>query len=781
LLRHQNDFLIRVSEKLIRVSVTPQLNHKDKMKAQNRTTKLAAVAAVLLLGAIGYAQANEQDPSPTTVAYWKFGATSAVPESISGVGILDLATNVGQGVLNGSASNLNVAASVDNLEAIGTVTTFPSDVPPSSMFNAGFNAGSASWDSGVDGPGGAEIYADPTVSGNEWIPANYTEEVFFKTDYTNNLALGTNAVTTKQTLIWNHQTSAYGHLQLNESATVNTNDIGSLLFWSWDVITFPTVRITAAQNGGRPFDDGQWHYVAIRWSSNSLTMDILVVNQDGTTAESSSYLGAPLNPGNPAGGNFIVGNDESGNFPFLGRINQARFSDAVLPQSQLLANVPGCVAPAFANTPSTNTVNVGAALNLSPAYQPLNMSGGPLLFQWQLNGNNVPGQTNINLNVYPVTLANEGSYTLVASTPCGGITATSAPTVVVAEPAVNLALWNFDFTEDVTYPQATVDDVLPGESYDLITFNNSPNISGIGGNGEIPLTNTAPPATMVINHTYAGTNSFDPSYLAGNDGVVFYPAGPDVFDFQTSFSLECFFRTYGDQSANGPMELICQGSDGGNTFRYGVNVNQAGAGALSFKINNFSVADINGNSWEDTNSGIQSVVLNNANYADGNWHYVLAQYNSIANTISLSVANQDNTGTNLTVALPAGYGPLPNNGEGNLFVGRYRYPWNSDNRNLFGALADVQVSAGLVTPSLGQLGYLPVPPVITGIKLSGSTVTINFTGAPGALASSYSVVSSTVINGTLSPVSATVVALGGGSFQATLTKSGAVQYYRIKH
>jgi len=43
------------------------------------------------------------------------------------------------------------------------------------------------------------------------------------------------------------------------------------------------------------------------------------------------------------------------------------------------------------------------------------------------------------------------------------------------------------------------------------------------------------------------------------------------------------------------------------------------------------------------------------------------------------------------------------------------------------------------------------------------------------------VVSSTVINGTLSPVSATVVALGGGSFQATLTKSGAVQYYRIKH
>jgi len=175
------------------------------------------------------------------------------------------------------------------------------------------------------------------------------------------------------------------------------------------------------------------------------------------------------------------------------------------------------------------------------------------------------------------------------------------------------------------------------------------------------------------------------------------------------------------------------------------------------------------------------VVLSNKNYADGNWHYVLAQYNSIANTISLSVANLDNTGTNATVALPVNYGPLPNNGEGNLFVGRYRYPWASDNRNFFGSIDEVQVSAGLVTPSLGQLGYLPVPPVITGITLSGSAVTINFTGAPAALASSYSVVSSTIVNGALSPVSATVTSLGGGSFQATLTKSGAAQYYRIKH
>ena len=34
------------------------------------------------------------------------------------------------------------------------------------------------------------------------------------------------------------------------------------------------------------------------------------------------------------------------------------------------------------------------------------------------------------------------------------------------------------------------------------------------------------------------------------------------------------------------MELICQGTDGGNTFRYGLNVNQAGPARCSFGINN---------------------------------------------------------------------------------------------------------------------------------------------------------------------------------------------------
>ncbi len=542
-------------------------------------------------------------------------------------------------------------------------------------------------------------------------------------------------------------------------------------------------RITAAQNHGHRLDDGHWHYVACRFKTATETMDMLVVNDDGTSTETSTYITVPLNPGGAGSqGPLYLGTDENQNVPFDGKINQLRYSDASLPNSALLADASGCNAPVFNNTASTNAVTVGAAVNLTPAAWPVQVLGGPLVYQWQSNNVNIAGQTNLSLNLFPATLASAGNYQLIASTPCGGITATSAPITVQVTQALALSLWDFNFTEDTTYPQATVDDVLPGESYDLITFNNSPNTSGIGGNGEIPLTNDVPPTSMFINTTYPETNSFFPGYLAGNDGVVFYPAGPDVYDFQGSFSLELFFKSLGDQSGNGTMALICQGTDGGNTVRFSVNLNQAGPGTLNFHVNNYATAPI-GPGYEDTNAGIQTVTLTNANYADGNWHYLLAEYNAGANTISLNVANANGTGTNATTALPVGYSPLAAGFQGNLFVGRYRYPWTDDNRNFAGEIGSVQVSSGLITPATGQLGFLPgvvITPKASSLSVSGSTVTIKFTGSAADAPSAFAIVGSSTVNGTYNPVSATITSLGSGSFQATLPMGGAAEYYRIK-
>jgi hypothetical protein len=778
---------------LIHVTINKQ---NKKMKTKLRYTKAAVISVALVFTSIGIVRAQVADTNATSVAYWKLQGEITDNNAPQSYSVPDLATNVGQGTLTGMLPNLWV------LGPIAGAMTFSGDVPPTSLLNSSgyFTAGNNSWDVGADeysGPGG-EIDCDNGAYGNIFDTPSFTEEVIFKTDYTNDPTLGT----VKQTLIWNHQSSSYGEIQLNESASVNTNDIGCLLFWGWNVVDFPFVRITAAQNGGHRFDDGQWHYVCCRYNGVNLTMDILVVNQDGTSAESTTYIGSPLNPGGSGSqGPFIVGNDEGGSTPFNGLINQVRFSSAALPDNQLLANVSGCnpitlnITAAgsgdYTNSlPTTNIVAVGSVLNIAPVYwnrsPGAQLEGGPAQFTWLLNGVTVAGKTNMNLDLYPITPASAGTYQLIASTPCGN-TVTSAPVVVQVSQAIKLARWSFEYTDTSFYPQATVDDNLPGFTngyYDLITFNTQPNMSGIGSNGEIPLTNSVPPASMFINGNTGGTNAFDASYLAGQDGVVFYPLGSgpgDPFDFQGSFSLQLFFKTYGDQSANGPMEMICQGSDGGNTFRYGINLNQAAPGAISFKINNYAVSP-SGASYEDTNAGIQSVTLTNQNYADGNWHYLLAKYDAAANTISLNVANANGMGTNATVALPAGYGPLPNYVEGNMFIGRYRYSSSDDNRNFIGAIDEVQVSTGLVNSPNGQLGFLPgvVAPNITGISAIGSTVTIMFTGSSSDDASAFNLIGSPTVNGTYSALPAAITSLGGSNFQATVSVSGPTEFYRVQ-
>ena len=73
------------------------------MKIKN--IKLAVLSAALALGA-GVVFAQEADPSPNTIAYWKMNQWSTNIPVGSGLthGIADLATNVGQGTLSGGAT-----------------------------------------------------------------------------------------------------------------------------------------------------------------------------------------------------------------------------------------------------------------------------------------------------------------------------------------------------------------------------------------------------------------------------------------------------------------------------------------------------------------------------------------------------------------------------------------------------------------------------------------------------------------------------------------------------
>ena len=699
--------------------------------------------------------------NPHIIAYWQMDAGN-----VSGTAILDLATNNGQGVLTGTDP---VAASVDNLLIEGPLTSgldFSSAVPPGSMFNTEYpySGGSQSWNSGqIIALGEGDVVFPATEYGNELPTRSYTEEVFFKENSTQNPA--------KQTLIFNHRTSAYCILQVNEDG-----DTGSLLLWTYNG-NFIRLQISAAENHGQRFDDGNWHYAACRYDAGTTNLSLYVYNQDGSYVSKSITLGAQLVDNNNPNPTFI-GCDEGLGSPFDGLINQVRMSDVALADQELLAvPPPACIPAVVFSSPAPTSSYIDGVANFS-----VSAGGSSPQLQWRFNGNDIVGQTNTSLTIFPVQTTNGGNYDVVVSTPCSSVTATSAPALLTVipttAPVVNTARWRMEAQAGVPNANGNpnvfqgIDDsniadgqgiysngTLSASIDDLITFN--------GAGGGLVISNDVPPTSMFINGNNGGTGSLDASWIAAVDGGLFYPQDQygNEFSSQTSFSVELFFKTAGDQSAAGNMELLKQGEV---FFRYGLIVNEAAPGAVRFAVNNGHT--------------IQTVDLADANYADGKWHYLLAKYDSLGNAITLTLVNTNGTSSTATAALPAGFSPLPLGNDGNMFIGRNTYPLGQDPRTFLGLIDEIQITSGLVTSTTGQLGFVPTitTPHITSIAVSGGTVTIKFTGAASDSASAFTLVGSGTVNGTYSPLAATITSLGGGSFQATTAVGGSTEFYRIK-
>jgi hypothetical protein len=177
------------------------------------------------------------------------------------------------------------------------------------------------------------------------------------------------------------------------------------------------------------------------------------------------------------------------------------------------------------------------------------------------------------------------------------------------------------------------------------------------------------------------------------------------------------------------MELICQGTDGtgypGAEFRYGIDVNEAGEGAVRFAVANSSL--------EQTNS----VDLGGANYADGQWHYLLAECDPLSGSngeMRLTIVNVDGMEAEGTNELPAGFLPLPAVDEGNAFVGRYNYPDTADGgdpHTFMGFIDEVQITAGVVpdTWRIGKVTSIDDHPEIRGISVGSNGVGFGWTGA----------------------------------------------------
>jgi hypothetical protein len=662
------------------------------------------------------------------------------------------------------------------------INCFTNIVPPINMFlgiDYSFNSYNSSAISNSDG---CLLYEFQTAGQVFSYQGAFSVEIFFQSS-------GDQSSAGKMQLVYQSEANNRYNLTLNQSAS------GGLQFAVNGGTGIQSVNLT-----DRNYADGQWHYVLAVYDTLNGTngaLEITAVNPDGSESSATNALPSGFGPLAPADldTQLFLGRHtyalDADPATFLGLINEVQITTGVVQPGQRIGRIPSqdgplpaTVAPYFVQPPPTNSIGVsGGFLNLSPLVQ-----GSSLSYQWFDNGQPIPNQTNASLSLSDIPVTASGSFTLVVTNSANSVTS-SVDNVLIHYP-FPIALW--EMQSQIRAPNAqgvpsyngianSATNLNDGVSLgvgiynDLITFNDLPE-------GPVTLTNIVPPALMYVNGYNGGTNSYDAEAIANvNGGLFFLPSVyGDVMDFTGPFSIELFFKSDGDQSGSGLMELISQGTDGGQVFRYGVDVNGSGPGAVTFTLANSVLGET------------YAAGLTGANYADGQWHYLLAVCDSLSGTngqMRLTIVNQDGSQATTTTNLPAGFLPLPAVDNGAMYVGRYFYTVTSTAPRpgtFLGFMDDVQVTEGVVTPSL-RVGKVPtmVPSVAININrmaIVAGNVQIDFTAGTGDTPGEFVVQSASSLSGAgfADLATATITQLSPGQFRAVTPVNGAAHFYRMR-
>jgi sucrose-6-phosphate hydrolase SacC (GH32 family) len=199
-----------------------------------------------------------------------------------------------------------------------------------------------------------------------------------------------------------------------------------------------------------------------------------------------------------------------------------------------------------------------------------------------------------------------------------------------------------------------------------------------------------PPACMFGEEAGPGTASYDAGAIAAVNGALVCPVDRygEEFNFTGAFTVEMFFKTDGDRSGAGTMELLRQGE---NALRYELIVNEGGGGNVTFKL------------W-DALARTASVDIHAAgvrNYADGAWHALVATYDPSVGAngeLTIELIDEDGSSRAATATIGAAFGPLPVRNDGNLLIGRRSAFAGAAGRTFLGLIDAVQISSGVLAP-----------------------------------------------------------------------------------
>lgn len=234
------------------------------------------------------------------------------------------------------------------------------------------------------------------------------------------------------------------------------------------------------------------------------------------------------------------------------------------------------------------------------------------------------------------------------------------------------------------------------------------------------------------------------TWLTNSLGLPATSTPAEAVVFYSSFTL----RSTVLPTSSGNYFAHLKDSYNGTTFRSKLFVSTTGATAGSYRI---GIAN-------QGNTGVYFP----SDCSLGSDYLVVARYNSATGETVLWV----NPITEASPSLAANDAPFTSS------VGAFGLRQDS-------GIGDLQISNLVVSTSFP---FIPVPPTITitGISVSGGTVTVTFDAGASDVPANFNLVGAAVVNGPYTPTGATVTSPSAGKFQATVATSGATQFYRVK-
>lgn len=214
----------------------------------------------------------------------------------------------------------------------------------------------------------------------------------------------------------------------------------------------------------------------------------------------------------------------------------------------------------------------------------------------------------------------------------------------------------------------------------LWSFNGLPG----GGDAATMFSGDTAPANLYANGNSGGASSYNAQSLANVDGGLFFPQDQygQEFNLPGGFAVEMMYRSNGDQSGAGNMQMMLQGE---GDLGFALIANEAGAGSMRFAI-------------QDSSGQFGVVDLVGDNHSDGQWRYLRASYDPGNNAFSMFIVAADGTVDAATNALPGGWSGLRTVG-GNMFIGRNTFPFGADPRTFLGLIDEIQITSGALAES----------------------------------------------------------------------------------